>query len=153
MWIPEPIQDGGYQKLMEDFMQKIFELAPKPPFNFTIHGILLFGSVARGDNFDYSLHESDLDILIVADGLSSDPFDRRMSCAWIKDFCTEIEDIWVTPSELDALIKGRTGWVMDALYDGKILWEHEYFLTSRIAAFKSLIGKELIRVGRTWHFL
>ena len=81
---------------------------------FNVRSIVPFGSVARND----AKKQSDVDILVIASGLP----DIMERC----DFVTVkkpsgIEDIRMTPDELVEMVDAKTGLVMDAPLEGRIL--------------------------------
>lgn len=80
---------------------------------------------------------------------------RHPSCVYHAQQCceTEIQDLWVTPAEFHGLLAGRTGWLMDALHEGRVIYEREGFLSRAIEQFRLLVGREFVRQGRTWRFL
>ncbi len=79
-----------------------------------VRGILLFGSVARND----AKEQSDVDILVVASGLPD--IKERYGFITVKK-PSRIEDIWMTPDELIEMVDAKTGFVVDALLEGRIL--------------------------------
>ena len=81
---------------------------------FNVKGIVLFGSVARND----AKKQSDVDILVVASGLPD--IKERYGFVTVKK-PSRIEDIWMTPDELIEMVDAKTGFVVDALLEGKIL--------------------------------
>jgi predicted nucleotidyltransferase len=79
-----------------------------------VRGILLFGSVARND----AKEQSDVDILVVASGLPD--IKERYGFITVKK-PSRIKDIWMTPDELIEMVDAKTGFVVDALLEGRIL--------------------------------
>lgn len=59
---------------------------------------MLFESLSKGREKPYP--ESDIDLIIVADGLKPDIFERRMSKLKFKGRPMAIEDLWLTEEEL-----------------------------------------------------
>ncbi len=95
-----------FEEMINDYVEWIKEL--------DVRGILLFGSVARND----AKEQSDVDILVVASGLPD--IKERYDFITIKK-PSRIEDIWMTPDELIEMVDAKTGFVVDALLEGKIL--------------------------------
>ena len=54
--------------------------------------------------------ESDIDILVIAEGIPKDLFERRIMVSKLKENYPLIEDIWITPEELIDGIKGGWGY-------------------------------------------
>ena len=95
-----------FEEMINDYVERIKGL--------DVRGILLFGSVARND----AKEQSDVDILVVASGLPD--IKERYGFITIKK-PSRIEDIWMTPDELIEMVDAKTGFVVDALLEGKIL--------------------------------
>ena len=95
-----------FEEMINDYVERIKGL--------DVRGILLFGSVARND----AKEQSDVDILVVASGLPD--IKERYDFITVKK-PSRIEDIWMTPDELIEMVDAKTGFVVDALLEGKIL--------------------------------
>ncbi len=81
---------------------------------FNVRSIVLFGSVARND----ATKQSDVDILVIASGLPN--ITERYDFVSVKK-PSRIEDIWMIPDELVEMVDAKTGFVVDALLEGRIL--------------------------------
>jgi predicted nucleotidyltransferase len=80
--------------------------------------VILFGSAARGD-----VHEgSDLDLLIIKK--TSRRFIDRIGdvLAYIES-SIPVEPVVYTPEELDRMIEGKNEFVLQALREGRVLFE------------------------------
>ena len=88
---------------------------------FDLKGVILFGSRACGTAHKYS----DYDILIVADFQKS--FRKRRE--QLLDYTPEISiDLFCfTPSEFNNLFSDYNITIMDAIAEGIILWENNFF--------------------------
>jgi predicted nucleotidyltransferase len=95
-----------FEEMINDYVGRIKGL--------DVRGILLFGSVARND----AKKQSDVDILVIASGLPD--IKERYGFITVKK-PSRIEDIWMTPDELIEMVDAKTGFVVDALLEGKIL--------------------------------
>jgi predicted nucleotidyltransferase len=95
-----------FEEMINDYVERIKGL--------DVRGILLFGSVARNDAKEHS----DVDILVIASGLPD--IKERYGFITVKK-PYRIEDIWMTPDELIEMVDAKTGFVVDALLEGKIL--------------------------------
>ncbi len=104
-----------------------------------VRGILLFGSVARND----AKKQSDVDILVIASGLP----DIKERYDFIRvEKPSRIEDIWMTPEELVEMVDAKTGFVVDALLEGKILLDDGTINDARsrlVDSLKRLNAKKL----------
>ena len=81
-----------------------------------IKSVILFGSVARGQAKDHS----DIDIIVVASGLPE--LKKRDELPPFRS-PARIQDIWMTPEELEDMVIAKTGFVVDALLEGKVLFD------------------------------
>lgn len=120
-----------FEEMINDYVERIKGL--------DVHGILLFGSVARND----AKEQSDVDILVVASGLPD--IKERYGFITAKK-PSRIEDIWMTPDELIEMVDAKTGFVVDALLEGKILLDDGTVEDARdrlVASLKSLNAKRL----------
>lgn len=120
-----------FEEMINDYVERIKGL--------DVHGILLFGSVARND----AKEQSDVDILVVASGLPD--IKERYGFITVKK-PSRIEDIWMTPDELIEMVDAKTGFVVDALLEGKILLDDGTVEDARdrlVASLKRLNAKRL----------
>jgi len=124
-----------FEEMINDYVGRIKGL--------DVRGILLFGSVARND----AKEQSDVDILVVASGLP-DIKERY-------DFITvekpsRIEDIWMTPDELIEMVDAKTGFVVDALLEGKILLDDGTIKDARARLKDSLKRLKVKKLKHGW---
>ncbi len=84
-----------------------------------VKAVILFGSIAEDKAKPFP--ESDIDLLVIAENLPENPVERRMKLLPLKDEDILIEDIWLTPRELEESIEGGLGVILDALTFGKPL--------------------------------
>ncbi|MEM3547107.1 MAG: nucleotidyltransferase domain-containing protein [Candidatus Bathyarchaeia archaeon] len=107
-------------------------------------GLILYGSLAKGLEKPYP--ESDIDVLVVAESIPKDLFERRMMALKIKEDCLLIEDIWITPEELIDAVRGGWGLILDALEDGIVIYDRN----GTIAEAKNILKSNYKRLGRIW---
>jgi len=108
-----------------------------------VRGILLFGSVARND----AKEQSDVDILMIASGLP----DIKERYDFIRvEKPSRIEDIWMTPDELIEMVDAKTGFVVDALLDGRILLDDGAIKDARSRLVDSLKRLKAKRLKHGW---
>lgn len=100
------------QKLKNDILPKIVNYySPKK--------VILFGSVARGDN----VYSSDLDIVVIAD--SNKSFKERLK-ETIHSMEFENVDILVyTPEEFDTMVRVENQFITNIVKEGKVIYEQE----------------------------
>lgn len=79
-------------------------------------GLILHGSLAKGLEKPYP--ESDIDLIVVAEGIPKDLFERRMMASRIKGDGSLVEDIWITLRSSWKELEEAGGVVLDALADG-----------------------------------
>ncbi|MFN3621841.1 MAG: nucleotidyltransferase domain-containing protein [Nitrososphaerales archaeon] len=128
-------------KAYEEALKKYLTLVIKES---KIAGLILYGSLARG--FEKPYPESDIDVLVVAEGIPKDLFERRMMTLKFKEDCPLIEDMWITPEEFIDAVRGGWGLILDALEDGIIIYD-KYGI---IANAKNIVRSSFKRVGRIW---
>ncbi len=95
--------------------------------------IVLYGSRARGD-----AHEnSDWDFLVIAHELPKDAFDRHISLKGLLP--TEVRGIASvlarTPNEFETAFSAL---YLDIAADGKILFDHNYYIKNKLKAIQEL---------------
>jgi predicted nucleotidyltransferase len=116
-------------------------------------GALLFGSLARGMARPYETVESDIDLLVIIEGLP--PLSPRLleKIEFAKDFPTLVQAIWMTPEDLEGHLKAKAGYILDAFDEGIIIYEQEGFLTEHRARLaKELAEKGVVKTDQWWSF-
>ncbi len=66
---------------------------------------------------------SDVDVLVIADDLSSDLFERKIETMKLKKLPSIIDDLWITPRELFDGIRGGWSVVIEAVMEGKVIYD------------------------------
>lgn len=95
-----------FEEMINDYIEKIRRL--------NVRSVVIFGSVARDD----AKKHSDVDMLVIASGLPD--IKERHDFVTVKK-PSRIEAIWMTPDELVEMVDAKTGFVVDALLEGKVL--------------------------------
>ena len=92
-----------------------------------IEGVLLYGSVAWGKP---TIH-SDIDLIIVSQDFDL-PYDEivKMRRKIRGKLPGGIDSIWVSPRELESMFLGFTGFILDAIWKGIILYDEKNILTN-----------------------
>lgn len=126
-----------YELYFRRYVEKVLERED-------IIGILVFGSVARGEERPFP--ESDIDVLVIAKNLPKNPSIRRMTTLKYRREVGIIEDIWLTPNELLDAVEGGWGVVLDALADGIIVYDKERILEKA----RDVVKRRHKRIGRIW---
>lgn len=124
-----------FEEMINDYVEKIKGL--------NVRGILLFGSVARND----AKEQSDVDILVVASGLPD--IKERYGFITVKK-PYRIEDIWMTPEELIEMVDAKTGFVVDALLEGRILLDDGTVEDARVRLKDSLKRLNAKKLKHGW---
>lgn len=120
-----------FEEMIDNYIERIKR--------FNVKSIVLFGSVARND----AKKQSDVDILVIASGLPD--ITERCNFVTVKK-PSRIEDIWMTPDELVEMVDAKTGFVVDALLEGRILLDDGTINDARsrlIDSLKRLNAKKL----------
>jgi predicted nucleotidyltransferase len=110
---------------------------------YDIKSVILFGSVARGQAKEHS----DIDLIIVAPGL---PELRRRDELPPFSKPARIQDIWMTPEELEDMVIAKTGFVVDALLEGRVLQDDGTASRARERLLASMIRLKARRLKSGW---
>ncbi|MHA1732388.1 MAG: nucleotidyltransferase domain-containing protein [Promethearchaeota archaeon] len=117
------IENRSFRDALSKYLEFLFEQ------KMELDGILLFGSVARGDARDDEDHESDIDLIVVSDDLPVD-FDERLefTSKLTEPVNAGIQEIWWTRGETEQHVKSKYFLALDAFDEGKILYDPNNFL-------------------------
>jgi len=124
-----------YRTYLKKYAEKLISLE-------NVKAILLFGSLAEGKPKPFP--ESDIDLLVIAENLPENPSERRLKYLPLKNGYTIYEDIWLTPRELEEVIKGGWGVILDALTFGIKIYDPYKILekaSRKIPRYHTRIGK------------
>ncbi|NHV99431.1 MAG: nucleotidyltransferase domain-containing protein [Thaumarchaeota archaeon] len=144
----DKIRDSEYRELVEQYIEKISKL-----FKEKIVGILLFGSVAKGKAKPFSSAESDIDLILVVEGLPKLQERILMASKLIAELKLPsiVQAIYMTPEEFETHTKSKSGWIIDALIDGIILHDPKSFLqNSKEKLLRELMEKGVERTSYGW---
>jgi len=121
------IKDAEYQELIEQYVGKILDV-----FREKVIGVLLFGSVARGVTKPLSSAESDVDLILVMEELPRLQERIPMISKLVARLRLPsiIQAIYMTPEEFETHVKSKSGWIIDAIVDGVVLYDPKHFLQS-----------------------
>lgn len=132
-----------YKRLLEEYC-----LALKQHFGERLSSICLFGSVARVE----AEPESDIDILVVAEGLPMDLGLRTRETSYIHENLKKSEgylslrklgisgliaDIFLTPQE----VKAHPPILLDIVDDGVIIYDKGFFLARELDSLKEALRR------------
>lgn len=144
----ELIKQKDYVKLMLSY----FEIVCK---RIDINGVLLFGSIARGEAKPFESYESDVDLLIIIENLPDDLQKRLIYKIKIETGTkSRIQAIWMKPEELREHIEAKSGYVLDAFEEGIILYDPMFFLEKeKQKLFIELKNKGVLKLkwGYSWN--
>lgn len=123
----------------------------KEALPFDIKAVLLFGSTAReSETFD-----SDVDLLVIADGINPKRHRRGTEIASIKRFFLELslDILLLTESEVLSNFRNHNPLFLDIAEEGIIILDYENFLHQLIAETRDYIKRRGIkRFGDGWIF-
>jgi predicted nucleotidyltransferase len=117
----EEIKGREYIPVIEEYLDKL-----RRNFGEKIVGVLLFGSVARGEAKPLKGYESDIDLIILIRGLPENISERLMLKAKLVvelRLGSRVQGFWMFPEELSQLVGARTGYIMGAFTEGVILYD------------------------------
>ena len=114
--------------------------------------VVLFGSRARGD----ARADSDWDVLVLAEGLPQNPFDRQLFFGRLlpSDIPGAITVVAKTPKEFEVYLPSL---YLDIAVDGQILYDPSGYAADRLAALRRLIKeaglyRERTEAGDMWEW-
>ena len=138
--IKQNIDNANIREYFKEQLRRLVDLI----FDYVdVEGILLYGSVARGDGIPL---KSDIDIIVISSSLPPDGIERtimRRKFARVKP--KDIEIIWATPKEFEIMYRKKVGLILDALYDGIILFDRTGFLKRFKERFEDELAKGKIQ--------
>ena len=130
-------------------------------FKDDLISIVLYGSVARGDN----RNDSDVDLLIVMNNLPKDSMLKRIRLFetrvedklnldeyWNKGYYISLSPILKTPDEAEKI----SPLYLDMVYDAVILYDKDQFFTKILEKLKEKLrelGAERIIMGKKWYWI
>ena len=127
-----------FEKMIEEYLVKLRDCR-----EYDIKSVILFGSVARGQ----AREDSDIDIIVVACGLPE--LRERIGHRPFRS-PVRIQDIWMTPEELEDMVIAKTGFVMDALLEGKVLHDDGTVAAARERLVESLQRLKARKLNHGW---
>jgi predicted nucleotidyltransferase len=139
---------SGYRSDIEIYCARIGER-----YGSRFLGALLFGSLARGEARPYETLESDIDLIVLIDGLP--PLSQRMmeKIEVERNLHTLVRAIWMTPEDLEGHLKAKAGYVLDAFDEGILIYDRDGFLSeSRRKLAEELRQKGVVKTDRWWSF-
>ncbi|MFB0561398.1 MAG: hypothetical protein ACETWM_09325 [Candidatus Lokiarchaeia archaeon] len=119
----EKIKQKEYIPVIEEYLDKLHH-----HFDERIIGVLLFGSVAGGEAKPLKKYESDIDLIVLIKGIPENISERLMLKAKLVlelRLGSRVQGFWMPPEELPRLAGARTGYIMEALTEGIILYDPE----------------------------
>ncbi len=115
-----------------------------------LRSVVLFGSRARDDHNP----ESDWDLLVIAELLSTRPLERyrEVKSALPPGTCGATAVLAATPEEFDGHLPEID---LDIALDGQILWDRDGYAAGRLAEFRSIMDRsglyrECTPAGNIW---
>jgi predicted nucleotidyltransferase len=133
-----------YKQLLEEYLAKILKLK-------WVRGALLFGSLAKGKQLPFP--QSDIDLLLITENksLPEDLWERAEFVRNLEECLSIIQTHWLTKEEFVEHLKAKSGYILDAIFEGKILYDGDQFLKTTIEnARKELKERKIRRVGKCW---
>ncbi len=112
-------------------------------------GVILFGSVARGQAFPFP--KSDVDLVVVCRGLPPDLWERAELVRRIEDSPSIFQSVWMTPEESEEQLASKAGYLLDAVIEGVILFDPERYLERKREELKRELERKGVRkVNGAW---
>ena len=117
-----------------------------------LHGILAFGSLVKGTTEYTSEHQSDIDLLLLASGLPSEPLARlRFGLEILGLECLGVHRIWETPEELGALINAHQAFTFETMRDGQIVYDpHGMLHNCKLKVQELIVQLGVVETEHAW---
>lgn len=133
----------------------------KEEFKDDLISVIVYGSVARGDN----RNDSDVDLLIIMKNLPKDSMLKRIRLFetkvedklnldkyWKMGYYVSLSPVLKTPEEAEKF----SPLYLDMVYDAVILYDRDYFFTrilEKLRARLQELGAERVRMGKKWYWV
>ena len=131
------IENDYFRERLLSYLVDLFELPLR------IKGILLFGSVARGDAVINEEHMSDIDLIVISEDFPEDKWARKEKMfEFTRNFAGGVQALWWTPEELVKKVENKFYLLLDALDEGKILHDPEGLLHEQRRKLRADLGKK-----------
>lgn len=127
-----------FEEMIESYLGKLKEIK-----GYDVKSVILFGSVARGQAREHS----DIDIIVVASRL---PELRNRDALPPFPKPARIQDIWMTPEEMEDMVIAKTGFLVDALLEGRVLQDDGTAAAVREKLVESLKRLKAKRLKSGW---
>ena len=142
------INNKYFKSMMDEYLDKLFQIDKK------IKGIILFGSLARGEAINSSEKLSDIDLLVIFYD-NEIPEDHRRLTKTKNNLMglasSGIDSIWTIESYFKKLIQRKADLILDCMNEGKILFDPDGFVKEqKIKLFKELKEKGVKRRKNYW---
>ncbi|OLS15352.1 MAG: hypothetical protein RBG13Loki_1026 [Promethearchaeota archaeon CR_4] len=117
-----------------------------------LQGILTFGSLAKGKAIYNEEHQSDIDLLVIAENIPINVLSRAKK-EWeylgLDGLGTHI--IWKTSTELEMLVDKHRAFIFEVIRDGKIIYDPDNWLKELKYKVQELIQQlVLIETESAW---
>ncbi|MFP3202768.1 MAG: nucleotidyltransferase domain-containing protein [Sulfolobus sp.] len=133
----------------------------KEEFKDDLISVIVYGSVARGDN----RNDSDVDLLIIMKNLPKDSMLKRIRLFetkvedklnldeyWKMGYYISLSPVLKTPEEAEKF----SPLYLDMVYDAVILYDRNYFFTRILQKLRDRLkelGAERVRMGKKWYWV
>lgn len=133
----------------------------KEEFKDDLISVVVYGSVARGDN----RNDSDVDLLIIMKNLPKDSMLKRIRLFetkvedklnldeyWKMGYYISLSPVLKTPEEAEKFSPPY----LDMVYDAVILYDNNYFFTRILQKLRDRLkelGAERVRMGKKWYWV
>lgn len=139
------IQNPYFRKKIELYCSKLFH-----DNKLKVIGILVFGSVARNEarNDDNCL--SDIDLIVVLEGLNKDYFTRteqKVEAEGLEG--VGVEAIWLTQDELLTQVRNKVSLMLDAFKDGIPIYDPQKLLANTKRELRMELKRRGVRESKT----
>lgn len=142
------INNEYFSSMMDEYLDKLFQTDKK------IKGIILFGSLARGEAINSNEKLSDIDLLVIFYDKEIPEDHRKLIKTKNKLIglaSSGIDSIWTTETSFKKLIQHKADIILDCMEDGKILFDPDGLIKEqKIKLFKELKEKGVKKRKSYW---
>ncbi len=142
------IQNANFLGSVKEYLEKLFQLDLK------IEGILLFGSLARGEAIYSEREISDIDLIVIfSDGeLPIDHIERSKIKRELMNLALlGFDSIWMTRTEFEKSVQIKMDIILSCLDEGKILFDpFDLIKNQKIKLIRELKEKGVKKRNNYW---
>lgn len=134
------VKNAYFLHSLKEYLEKLFQLDKK------IQGVILFGSLARGEAIYSEREVNDIDLIVIFsdDELPNDHIERSKTKRDLMELALlGFDSIWMTKTEFEKSVQIKMDIILSCLDEGKILYDPNDLIKNQ----KSKLIRELKEKG------